>query len=277
AAAPVKITSAKTTPAAGDWASIDLYGGAVGNLNTWTHAIVEYGGSASYGMVYLEDNASLTLTDSTLQHAEAVGLEVAGNGAKLPNFTGNTITGCGTNPIKIGSNEADQLNPGTYTPNGDAAIWVRGNGIDHDAVWHAAGVPYLITSSFTVDGPTSVAHWDLDAGVGLKVSSAIDLYVANNGLLRANGTAASPVTITSTSTSQHWGTLNLSSAGNILTSTAFSYGASNNAYGQLWLDGAGVSVTMTDVTFSNSGMTSGCSVVLNGGTATGLPANAECI
>jgi hypothetical protein len=276
AAAPVKITSSKPNPAAGDWTEIDLYGGAVGGLNTWTHAVVEYGGTDSYGMVWMGDGASLSLTDSTLQNAKGIGLEAAGDGAKLPSFTGNTIKGCGTNPIKIGSNEAHQLNAGTFTPNGVEAIWIRANGIDHDATWHAVGVPYRITNQVTVDGSGGIAHWDLDAGVTLQLASGIDLTIGNSGLLRANGTAAAPINITSTSTSQHWGTLYLNSAGNILTSTNISYGASNNAYGQVWLDGAAVTVALTDVTFANSGMTNACSVVLNGGTASGLPANTEC-
>ena len=76
--APVLFTSSKASPAAGDWARFDIWATS-GNDNAFTYTTIEYGGSdPTYGAMWVEDGATVTLDNVTF--SENDGCDVDDNG-----------------------------------------------------------------------------------------------------------------------------------------------------------------------------------------------------
>lgn len=79
----ITIKSAKSSPAAGDWYEIDIYGTA-NNNNIWDYVNVSHGGGNDYGQVWVDDGASLTLNNC--KFADGKGCDVyLENGGTLNN------------------------------------------------------------------------------------------------------------------------------------------------------------------------------------------------
>jgi hypothetical protein len=79
----ITIRSAKSSPAAGDWYEIDIYGTA-NNNNIWDYVNVSHGGGNDYGQVWVDDGASLTLNNC--KFADGKGCDVyLENGGTLNN------------------------------------------------------------------------------------------------------------------------------------------------------------------------------------------------
>jgi hypothetical protein len=88
--APVVFTSLNTSPAAGDWAGITLWGAGRATIQ---YANISYGGGSSAGDITVEsDTTVLDIENSTLSNSASYGISIpCGSLAKLTN-TGNTFT-----------------------------------------------------------------------------------------------------------------------------------------------------------------------------------------
>ncbi|RVU41558.1 hypothetical protein EA187_18030 [Lujinxingia sediminis] len=78
AEAPVVIESSKSSPAAGDWATIEIYSSA-GNGSSLTHTTVRHGGGDGYGAFWVEDGAALALDNVTFEQNEGCDIDELGS------------------------------------------------------------------------------------------------------------------------------------------------------------------------------------------------------
>jgi|APLak6261678615_1056124.scaffolds.fasta_scaffold02466_2 hypothetical protein len=86
---PVIIESAKTSPAAGDWRRFDLYATSTGT-NLLRHTTVRHAGDSLYGVMWLEQGATLTLENATFTSNASCDL----GGDSNPTATSSTFTRC---------------------------------------------------------------------------------------------------------------------------------------------------------------------------------------
>jgi hypothetical protein len=191
---PITITSARTSPAPGDWGYIEIDASASGPDTVLRHVTVEYGGGLTYGSIWVAPGASIEISDSTVRRSASVGVE-ARPGAKLRSFAGNTLTQS-DRPLVVGVNEAGELGPGTYTGNKTDVIELAQDTVTADATWQALGVPFRTVDGFSIGGPQP-AVLTLAAGAVLQLGSAANLTVDSGGGLTLDGAADSPATITS--------------------------------------------------------------------------------
>lgn len=268
AEAPVTITSAKSTPARGDWQEIEFYAGSVAANNVIRHAVVEYGGGDSYGLVWLQNGASVAISDSTFRQSSDVGIKVEGDTAKLVGFTGNTLVENARGAISLRAGLVADLGPGTYGPNDIDGIVVNGGTVTRNATWNNLGTRYLVTgSNFEVNGTGETAVLTVAAGTTIAMDQGRSIVVRSNGRLDLAGTSGNRVTITSDEASPtpgSWVEIDLYSAGNSWRFADVRYGSpSTSSDGQVWM-GSGAGLSVNNVVFSNSG--NGCDVYRSVGT-----------
>jgi len=89
--ANITIKSSKPSPASGDWKEIDIYASS-NNDNVWSYVNIMHGGSGSYGQVWVEKGASLTLNNCKFSEGRNCDLYVE-NGGNIVN-NGSTYTIC---------------------------------------------------------------------------------------------------------------------------------------------------------------------------------------
>lgn len=75
--ARVSVISAKTPPAAGDWAQIEIDAASNGPANVFEHADIRHGGGQDYGQIWIDTDAELTIDD--------VAFEMSGDGCDIEN------------------------------------------------------------------------------------------------------------------------------------------------------------------------------------------------
>ncbi len=249
---PVTVRSGAKTPSAGDWGGIWVYGDASSGDNVFEHAVVEHGGGGGYGTLWIEQGASVAVTDSTIRDGEGHGIQVE-DGGELRAFEGNTVTGHEEEAIALYADAVDQLGEGTY----DVGVRIVGGAVAHDATWTSLGVPYVAPSGFAVETDGGSAHLTLAAGTRLELGSGAGVNVGRNGGLRLDGTAQAPVELTSSASSPgpgDWAEIELygdSHGGeNVFTHAVLRHGGSDG-YGALWIDG-GAEVTLEAVVFEEN-------------------------
>lgn len=265
---PITFTSAKATPAPGDWDEIEFYAESSDAQNRLENVVVEYGGSLGYGQVWVDGGASVQITDSSLTNSAAYGL-LAYEGAELRSFTGNTLTDNAEAPVALAAEQVAQLGAGTYTPNAVEGINVsEGATVSTNATWLNLGVPYLLPDGLALEAATGSAHLTVEAGTALWMGPNVGISVGTNGGLTLAGTTGAHVTVTSAKAAPaagDWAEIDIyadsNGPWNVFTFTDIMYGGSAG-YGQLWLEDGGA-VQLNDVVFSNAS----CDVYL-GGTST---------
>lgn len=252
-AAPVTITSTQDG-AAGVWDQIEIYSGSIDAANLFEFAVIEGGGGSTYGLVWVDAGASVTIHDSTLRNSGDVGIYVSTGGA-IPGFDDNTITGCAGAPIAIDANATGTIGPGTFRPNGIEAIHVYGGTIDHDMTWLSHDVPYVIDGMALTAAAGGSAVLTVEAGATLAMAAGSWIEVNDNGGLVTSGTASARVTITSakaTPAPGDWHEIDVYAGANQvhLTSTDIAYGG-GAGYGQIWVE-SNAQIQLDDVTFAHA-------------------------
>ncbi len=92
AASHVTVTSAKASPAAGDWGEIDLYSASSTPDNVFHYTDISYGGGNSDGQLWVDDGAGVTLDNVTFANA-ACDVLLAGSMSSV-DPTASTYTTC---------------------------------------------------------------------------------------------------------------------------------------------------------------------------------------
>lgn len=263
---PITLTSNKAVGSPGDWAEIDIYDASADLLNEFDHVVLEYGGSSVYGQLWVDSGASVAVRNSIIRDGADTGVYVAAGG-ELREFADNTVTGNAKGAVRLWANAVDQLQAGTYGPNGVDGIIVEDDTVDHDCQWQDHGVPYIFITGMRVRNDSGSALLEILAGAELRVGDGGILGVQDNGGLRLSGTADMPVRITSAKPAPapgDWAEIDLyaSSVGpeNVFTYAEIAYGG-GNVYGQVWVESS-AAVTLDHVTFTGAGM--GCDVYEGG-------------
>ena len=245
---PVKITSGKSSPSAGDWKQIVIKETASSG-NEFNNTIFEYGGNSYYGMVEIEKGPSVSFKNCTFKYSNSQGLYFDNganvttvSGAKFYNIKGNLIE---TNIQTAGAIEKIETSKDNKMP----TIKIKGT-MDEDVNLKNAGVPYLATNTIYVK-----AKLTIDSGATIKMDNNT-FSIQNNGLIVSNGTKDAPVIFTSSKSvpsSGDWKQIVIdetASSGNLFNYTIFEYGG-DSYYGMVEI-GKGPETTFTNCIFSYS-------------------------
>lgn len=256
---PVTFTSAKTSPAAGDWGNLSFSADSSSD-SLLENAIIEYAGEdaiRSYG------GSTSGFANVTLRHTKGVGVNVDCT-AKLSRFEAFAVEDAGAQAFYVCSNTVGSLKSFSSTGSVHDEVWVYQEPLTKAAIWTNQGIPYRLVSAGASVGDIR-ASLTLNPGVVLLMDTSTGLNVGTGGSLKAKGSASSPVTIKSSlavPSAGSWGRLSVSAGANadsVLSYTQISDGSS----GALTLSGS--TIALDNVTFMNS---ASCDVAVSGGTLT---------
>ena len=180
-----------SSPAAGDWAGLNVLSGASMNLD---HVKISYAGQAFY--VVQATSAAVAITNSVITKSAGVGVHVISPSA-VPTITGNTVTEVSGQAILVEGASVDlaKLNSNSGSGNGGNGVFLYEDTqtVDTTLPWSGTLLPVLRGCSyFYVAAGVTLT---LNPGTVIKAYNCAALVV--NGSLVAAGTAASPVTFTS--------------------------------------------------------------------------------
>ena len=235
---PVILTSAKASPAAGDWRGLWIYSDA-NNDNALRHTEVRFGGGGEYGAIWLQEGATFSMTDSLVASSASDGLR-AEPGAIIGTFTGNSFDAIGDFAIQAGANNVAAISPITVTNTAAATVRIIGTLTDA-ATWEDLGVPMTIQSGTYIQAPLTI-----EAGADFLMEPDAAFEVSTGGQLTINGTETDRVTFSSSKSAPAAGDwrgiwVYADSAGAALHFTTIRHGGSDD-YGQFWIqDGASAS------------------------------------
>ncbi len=145
---------------------------------------------------WLDDGASISMSNSTVENSSDLGLQLVGDTSALRDFTGNTLTGNAKYGIELGPDHVGDLGMGTYGPNTIDGIHITSGDVTTDQTWASLGTPF-VSDGFTVHTDAGSAHLTIAAGATVKMTGGTNVSVRDNGGLTLDGTASSPVTFTS--------------------------------------------------------------------------------
>ena len=214
----ITFTSNQATPAPGDWGYIN-FNNPDGPC-TLNYCDFTYGGYGNMGILYIYSAESdLSISNSTVTNGSSYGIYCnQGSNATISNCTisdnGNygiycggssdfppisncTIADNGSYAIGLYANGVEAITGSmTITGNSPNAIEIRGGAInglgDNVATWYNHGVPYVVSSSPSVDNTKTLT---IEPGVTLKFANNQSFTI--NGVIVADGTAADRITFTS--------------------------------------------------------------------------------
>lgn len=253
----ITFTSSSPAPVAGAWESLYFYKGA--NASELNYCTFQYGGSYEYyGMVTIADCA-VALNNCTFKHSGADGVSVVDNG-EFGAFANNSFMDNALYPIDINESAVHTIEAGNTFDTGDKIYVQVDDKLDNagDVVWKNHGVPYTISSDLYV-GSTKGTNLILEAGVSLNFNGDalyIAYYSEDYGKLITQGTAESPVVLTSNSPSPAKGDWNgvyfyAGSNGSDFTYCEINYAGQDEYYGAVYLEETGADA----VTFTNAKIT----------------------
>lgn len=190
----ILVTSEGTTP--GGWGMIDFSGGSTAEANRLVGVDMEFGGGGSTEtMVWLDNDASVEIRDSTFTGSRGVAIRTDSD-STLRAFEGNVISDNDGAAMRMHPTVVGDLGPGTYGPNGIDGIVVTDGVVTEDAVWSVSDAPYRL-SGISVDGGKNSATLELTAGAEIRFAPLGSLRVRGNAALRLIGTEADPVVVQS--------------------------------------------------------------------------------
>jgi hypothetical protein len=199
AEAPVRFTSASSTPRPGDWGGVNL-GITITSNTRISHAIIEYAGKPSFsdnkgnlnvlGSLYCTDCP--TLKHVLLHKSSAQGMTLT-SGHLAPGSTGLTIRDNGSHAIRAVADSVGSIPAGTViSGNSPDAVDVYRGDVTTTQTWPQLGVPYVIAQSVQVGDSAAHPTLTLTPGTELRFHQEGDLFV-QDGALVVTGTAQAPV------------------------------------------------------------------------------------
>jgi hypothetical protein len=151
---PILITSHAAQPARGDWQGLQVGAGANGDSVVLEHCTIEYGGKDTLHSVLEMLCSPATLWYCTIRNGAGYGIWSPTN--NIGTFWGNTVTGNHGYALHVDSRYAGFIvNSNDLSGNGKG-IEVVGGVVEHDATWHDAKAPYVLTTNLTVGNQTAV-------------------------------------------------------------------------------------------------------------------------
>jgi len=254
---PVTFTSAKTSPAAGDWGNI-AFNADSSSDSLLTNTVIEYAGDDA---IHANDGSTSGFSNVSLRHTKGVGINF-GCAAQLSRFEGLAVEDAGAQAFYVCTNTVGSMKSFSSSGSVYDEVWVYQEPLIKAATWKNQGIPYRLVSAGSTVGDLR-ASLSLDPGVVLLMDSGVGINVGTNGSLKANGTMNAPITIKSSlavPSPGSWGRLSVaatSNADSVLSYTNVSDGAS----GALTVNGS--KITLDNVSFTNSAT---CDVKVSAGT-----------
>ena len=246
---PVVFTSAKDSKAKGDWNIIEIYSTASSdNAFDWT--ILEYGGNGDYGVLWIDDNVSIKIDNTTFDNSKSYGVYIEKD-AKVDSFSGNKFTNIDLNPIHIEASEVGLLNVIETSNNTQNSVLVNGGTVSKAAVWKNIGIPYYLKSNIYIK-----AEVEIEKGNTMLVGNGVKIVVSDKGSIKSVGTKEKPITFTSSKSSKgkgDWERIDIyatSSSDNAFDWTVLEFGGDGD-YGLMWIEES-AKVTIDNTVFSNS-------------------------
>lgn len=245
----------------GSWRG--LYFESTNVNNRLVHCIVEFGGGSAFnsnddrGGIIMYARSRLYMERVLVRESNTYGLNAAYGETNLEikncQFKGNR-----EEPVLILFDYLQRLDNGSdYTGNGKDQIKVFASVLESNMTLKKLNVPYFLKSrpfgfSFIV-GP---ANWRIDPGVQIIADDQVDITVTPGGSITAVGSAADPITFTSTTKIPGaWAGLYIQdskSVNNILENAIVEYAGDGTHHGRaaitLW---ASPRLTVRNTTFRN--------------------------
>jgi len=269
----ITFTSAKPSKAKGDWIGIEIYGtSSPDNAFSWT--ILEYGGKGSYGLVWLDNGASVRIDNTVFSNSRSYGLYIE-EGAEIKSFTGNKFNDLDLNPIYLKANNVGQLDKIETSNNTANTVLINGGKITTAATWKNMGIPYEIKEVVYFQAAVEV-----EEGTTILMQPSEKLIINGSGSLKLKGTANANITIKSSKPSPasgDWKEIDIyasSNNDNVWSYVNIMHGGSGS-YGQVWVE-KGASLTLNNCKFSEGRncdlyVENGGNIVNNGSTYTICP------
>lgn len=240
----IQFTSNATTPNPGDWYGFDFFGQT--RISTrLSYCDINYGGFADYGAISLDWGGAIQMDHTTIRNAPKYGVWAGDFNGYIAGFTGNTITACGSYPVRMGAPNLSKLQGGnTLTGNAASGIYVTGGDVKETGTWLNQGVPYVLGYDLNVggdDGPVLT----IQPGTTLKFTSGTHFAL---GYTVPAGVIADSVTFTSAaSTPQHGDWEGIWFYGAVLDVqcrlTRCNIGYGGATYGNVWVEDAVPTIT----------------------------------
>jgi hypothetical protein len=190
----VGITSARTSPAAGDWSTM-RFASSGGAGSMLTHTVVEYGGDNTAAITLL-GGGEVGFDHVTVRHTLRGALDLAGG--RVTRFRAVAFEHVAGSPVRIHPDHAAVVEPDiaidAATVDDPFVDVVASPRIEMslDGTWEDIGVPYRLFGDIRFE-----ADLTLEAGARVWIAPAQRFFVTDGGTLRALGTAAAPVEIRS--------------------------------------------------------------------------------
>ncbi len=247
---PITFTSAKASPAKGDWKEIDIYKTA-GSDNAFEWVIFEFGGGDDYGMLWTQDEVNIYVNNTVFRNSSTYGVYFE-SGTKISSFKGNKFINLDKNPIYIDANEVGVLNTVESKDNSLNTVKLFANGeVTKASLWKYIGIPYELSGNLYFKAGVEIAACNK-----LLIGANTKIVVSDNGSIKAIGTEECPITFTSAKASPAKGDwkeidiYNTASSDNTFDWVILEFGGSDN-YGMLWVQN-GSTVSVSNTTFKNS-------------------------
>jgi hypothetical protein len=191
---PVRIVSAKSTPAAGDWSRIEIEESA-SNDSLFRYTEIRHGDPAfetptADGFLWVKSRSSVGLSHVRFAQIRGPVLKVE-DGGRFSTFEAVNFDDVGSDVAVVAADVVASMTRVTVTNTVNPRIvidyWAR---VAHGpATWRNLGVPLVLPAGFEVrSGPIEIA-----AGSVLRFEANSRSIVKANGSIRALGTATEPV------------------------------------------------------------------------------------
>lgn len=255
---PITLTGIEELP--GHWKGLRVATAAVDNV--FDHVTFENGGSEvwtgapdSTGMVYLEGNSKVVVTNSTFRGSGGYGMSVPVDG-DIEGFDANTFTE-NARAMYVHPERAGQIAAtNTFEDNDEDRVRVAASNTDFlrtAQTWQDIGVPFYVTTRVRVAAVLTVAAGTV---VEFAQDASLEVPATEGGALRSAGTAESPVTFRGGEDVEgYWKGISIGTASNdnLLEHTVLRNGGSDDWYGggdaaaSFYMDAG--TAALTNVTF----------------------------
>ena len=217
----VSITSAASSPAAGDW--MGIYVRQTGPVLDATGLTLSYAGNGS-ACIYVDKYATVYLDSSSISHCDGDGISLAASGTVLhlsstsvsdasgyavyaPNidyWASNTLTSSDTPLYTYLANVLELDDASSYSGNTNDVVEIGGGILNTAGTIAALDVPYAFQSTVTVKDAITI---DDGATLGFETGASMDV---SYGSITAVGTSGGGISFTSAQSSPaagDWGAL----------------------------------------------------------------------
>jgi hypothetical protein len=185
---PVIIRGEQTSQ--GYWDGIRVSSNNPNNLLQYT-TISDAGGYWVFGdaAIYLEDQAQMSLTNTTVTNSAGSGM-VVNETSTISNFSNNTFSNNAAYGIDITARQVGSLDNGTnYNSNNSLDfINVRAATVNTAQTWSNLGEPYLFNGTSDITAAVTVAP-----GTNIKFEASAGILVTTGGSFSAVGTQGTPI------------------------------------------------------------------------------------